>query len=145
MDGEKKAGKGRREGREGRSRRKRSKEDVLGFPFFSLLFFSFLFGKETVIQMLFHHHVISSSNPNTNPTTPSLPLSSFTESITLTSTPSTPFPPTPSHPSSDSQFFYIDQIKAMKEYELTTLYVDFGHLLEREEVLARAVRDQYYR
>lgn len=72
-------------------------------------------------------------------------LENFTESITLTSTPSTPFPPTPSHPSSDSQFFYIDQIKAMKEYELTTLYVDFGHLLEREEVLARAVRDQYYR
>jgi DNA replication licensing factor MCM6 len=33
----------------------------------------------------------------------------------------------------------------MKEFELTTLYVDFSHLLEREEVLANAVRQQYYR
>lgn len=33
----------------------------------------------------------------------------------------------------------------MKEFELTTLYVDFGHLLEREEVLARAIQSQYYR
>lgn len=41
--------------------------------------------------------------------------------------------------------FYIEQIKAMKEFELTTLYVDFSHLLEREEVLARAIQSQYYR
>jgi DNA replication licensing factor MCM6 len=33
----------------------------------------------------------------------------------------------------------------MKEYQLTTLYVDFSHLLEREEVLARAIQGQYYR
>lgn len=33
----------------------------------------------------------------------------------------------------------------MKEFELTTLYVDFSHLLEREEVLARAIQSQYYR
>lgn len=33
----------------------------------------------------------------------------------------------------------------MKEFELTTLYVDFSNLLEREEVLARAIQDQYYR
>lgn len=33
----------------------------------------------------------------------------------------------------------------MKEFELTTLYVDFSHLLEREEVLARAIQGQYYR
>lgn len=41
--------------------------------------------------------------------------------------------------------FYIEQIKAMKEFELTTLYVDFSHLLEREEILARAIQSQYYR
>lgn len=41
--------------------------------------------------------------------------------------------------------FYIDQIKALKDFELTTLYVDFGHLLERETILAKAISDQYYR
>lgn len=41
--------------------------------------------------------------------------------------------------------YYVEQIKAMKDYELTTLYVDMLHLLEREEVLARAIRSQYYR
>jgi DNA replication licensing factor MCM6 len=41
--------------------------------------------------------------------------------------------------------YYVEQIKAMKDYELTTLYVDMSHLLEREEVLARAIRSQYYR
>lgn len=41
--------------------------------------------------------------------------------------------------------YYVEQIKAMKDYELTTLYVDMLHLLEREEVLARAIRGQYYR
>ncbi|KAK4687039.1 DNA replication licensing factor MCM6, partial [Tremellales sp. Uapishka_1] len=45
----------------------------------------------------------------------------------------------------DEARLYIDQIKALKEYQITTLYVDFGHLLEREEVLARAIQDQYYR
>jgi len=45
----------------------------------------------------------------------------------------------------DESKFYLEQIHAMKDYELTTLYVDFSHLLEREEVLARAIQDQYYR
>ncbi|KIJ53815.1 hypothetical protein M422DRAFT_222539 [Sphaerobolus stellatus SS14] len=40
---------------------------------------------------------------------------------------------------------YIDQIHTMKEFELTTLYVDYTHLLQRDEVLARAISDQYYR
>ena len=48
-------------------------------------------------------------------------------------------------PESDEGRFYIDQIKSMREFEITTLYVDFTHLLEREEVLARAIQDQYYR
>jgi DNA replication licensing factor MCM6 len=39
----------------------------------------------------------------------------------------------------------VEQIEAMKDYDLTTLYVDYSHLLEREEVLARAIRAQYYR
>ena len=53
--------------------------------------------------------------------------------------------PTPRPTAADETKFYIEQIKAMKEFELTTLYVDFGHLLEREEVLARAIQSQYYR
>ena len=44
-----------------------------------------------------------------------------------------------------SELNYIEQVKAMRDYELTTLYVDFSHLLEREDVLARAISDQYYR
>lgn len=66
---------------------------------------------------------------------------SFTEQIALPDTPgqgvAAPLP--------EESKFYVDQIKAMKDYELTTLYVDFGHLLEREEVLARAIQSQYYR
>lgn len=41
--------------------------------------------------------------------------------------------------------FYVEQIKSMREYEITTLYVDFTHLMEREETLAGAIRAQYYR
>lgn len=33
----------------------------------------------------------------------------------------------------------------MRDYELTTLYVDYSHLLSRDDVLARAISDQYYR
>lgn len=33
----------------------------------------------------------------------------------------------------------------MREYELTTLYVDYGHLLQRDDVLADAIQKQYYR
>lgn len=68
---------------------------------------------------------------------------SFTEQIALPDTPASA--PTPRPTADDTSKFYIEQIKAMKEFELTTLYVDFGHLLEREEVLARAIQSQYYR
>jgi len=44
-----------------------------------------------------------------------------------------------------SELIYIEQVKSMRDYELTTLYVDFGHLLLRDDVLARAISDQYYR
>jgi DNA replication licensing factor MCM6 len=69
-------------------------------------------------------------------------LYSFTEQIAFPDTPGTAngLPPT-----ADENKFYIEQIRSMKEFELTTLYVDFGHLLEREEVLARAIQSQYYR
>ena len=41
--------------------------------------------------------------------------------------------------------FYVEQIVGMREFELTTLYVDFGHLASSEVVLARAIAEQYYR
>ena len=46
---------------------------------------------------------------------------------------------------SQASKFYVNQIHGMKDFELTTLYVDFSHLLSREEVLANAVAAQYYR
>ncbi|KJA29709.1 hypothetical protein HYPSUDRAFT_31691 [Hypholoma sublateritium FD-334 SS-4] len=69
-------------------------------------------------------------------------LKSFTEEIALAAT-----------PGSDgfaadtvaSELIYIEQIHTMREYELTTLYVDFGHLLQRDDVLADAIQKQYYR
>ena len=33
----------------------------------------------------------------------------------------------------------------MRDHELTTLYVDFGHLLQKDEVLANAIQTKYYR
>lgn len=41
---------------------------------------------------------------------------------------------------------YLAQIEAMKTYEYCTLYVDYQHLVERENgVLALAILEQYYR
>lgn len=40
---------------------------------------------------------------------------------------------------------YIDQIYALRDYGRTTLFVDFSHVLRYEEVLARAISEQYYR
>ncbi|KAL7424232.1 MCM DNA helicase complex subunit mcm6 [Cryptotrichosporon argae] len=68
-------------------------------------------------------------------------LENFTEQISFPETPASQAMPT----APEDSKFYIEQVKAMKEYELTTLYVDFSHLLEREEVLARAIQSQYYR
>ena len=33
----------------------------------------------------------------------------------------------------------------MREYQLTTLYVDYGHILSNDDVLADAIQKQYYR
>jgi len=40
---------------------------------------------------------------------------------------------------------YIDQIKALRDFQRTTLFVDFSHILRYEEILARAISEQYYR
>ena len=40
---------------------------------------------------------------------------------------------------------YIDQIYALRDYGRTTLFVDFSHVLRQDDVLARAISDQYYR
>ena len=33
---------------------------------------------------------------------------------------------------------YVEQVQILKDHELTTLYVDFTHILMRDDVLARA-------
>lgn len=68
---------------------------------------------------------------------------SFTESISLLG--QDPTPGSIAETPIEDTRYYVEQIKALKDYDLTTLYVDMRHLLEREEVLARAIRSQYYR
>ncbi|KAF8622100.1 hypothetical protein AX15_007237 [Amanita polypyramis BW_CC] len=69
-------------------------------------------------------------------------LKTYTEGVTLVATPgSDGIGPEVSQ----GDLIYIDQIHTMREYELTTLYVDFGHLLQKDDVLADAVQKQYYR
>lgn len=41
--------------------------------------------------------------------------------------------------------FYIEQIRAMREYNLTTLYVDYAHLLQYNEKIAKAIVESYGR
>ena len=45
----------------------------------------------------------------------------------------------------DGELIYVEQIHTMREYQLTTLYVDYGHLLQKDDVLADAIQRQYYR
>ena len=45
----------------------------------------------------------------------------------------------------EGELIYIEQIHTMREYELTTLYIDYGHILQRDDVLADAIQKQYYR
>ncbi|EJD45673.1 DNA unwinding-related protein [Auricularia subglabra TFB-10046 SS5] len=45
----------------------------------------------------------------------------------------------------EEQFLYVQQIRVMKDHDISTLYVDYKHLLLKDEVLARAISDQYYR
>ena len=67
---------------------------------------------------------------------------SFTEDVNLSGTPS----PDDDVPiAGDGELIYIEQIHTMREYELTTLYIDYGHLLQKDDVLADAIQRQYYR
>ncbi|KAM0749968.1 minichromosome maintenance protein 6 [Meredithblackwellia eburnea MCA 4105] len=42
-------------------------------------------------------------------------------------------------------YFYREQILAMAEFKLQTLYVDYQHLMDSHDVLAKAITEQYYR
>ena len=67
---------------------------------------------------------------------------SFTEDVTLSGTPA---PDNDVPIVGDGELIYVEQIHTMREYELTTLYVDYGHLLQKDDVLADAIQRQYYR
>ncbi|KIM58761.1 hypothetical protein SCLCIDRAFT_1218308 [Scleroderma citrinum Foug A] len=69
-------------------------------------------------------------------------LKTFTEEVAL---PSTPASDGGLPEISDGEVIYVQQIHTMREYELTTLYVDYGHLLQKDDVLADAIQKQYYR
>ncbi|KAJ7490252.1 MCM2/3/5 family-domain-containing protein [Mycena galericulata] len=69
-------------------------------------------------------------------------LKTFTEGVALAATPGSDG----DIPNAlDGELVYVEQIHTMREYELTTLYVDFGHLLLQDEILADAIQRQYYR
>jgi DNA replicative helicase MCM subunit Mcm2 (Cdc46/Mcm family) len=57
----------------------------------------------------------------------------------------TPAPDGDTPDAADGELIYIQQIHTMRECELTTLYVDYGHLLQKDDVLADAIQKQYYR
>ncbi|GBE79886.1 DNA replication licensing factor mcm6 [Sparassis crispa] len=69
-------------------------------------------------------------------------LRTFTEEVTRAATPASDGD-VPA--AADAELIYIEQIHTMREYELTTLYVDYGHLLQKDDVLADAIQKQYYR
>ncbi|KAJ7228312.1 MCM2/3/5 family-domain-containing protein [Mycena pura] len=69
-------------------------------------------------------------------------LKTYTEGIALAATPGS----NGDIPDAlDGELLYIEQIHTMREYELTTLYVDFGHILLKDDVLADAIQKHYYR
>ncbi|TFK55620.1 MCM-domain-containing protein [Heliocybe sulcata] len=68
-------------------------------------------------------------------------LRTYTEEVALSATPA----PDGDTPGADGDLIYVQQIHTMREYELTTLYVDYGHLLQKDDVLADAIQKQYYR
>ena len=47
--------------------------------------------------------------------------------------------------SQDSQEIYIEAIKSMTQNELTTLYVDYQHVLTYSVQLATSIQKEYYR
>jgi len=69
-------------------------------------------------------------------------LHRFTEEVALAATPGSDGA---ADIAAEGELIYIEQIHTMREYELTTLYIDFGHLLQQDDVLADAIQKQYYR
>ncbi|KIK29092.1 hypothetical protein PISMIDRAFT_89712 [Pisolithus microcarpus 441] len=69
-------------------------------------------------------------------------LKTFTEEIAL---PSTPGSDGGLPELTDGELIYIQQIHTMREYEISTLYVDYSHILQKDDVLADAIKTQYYR
>ncbi|KAH9947165.1 MCM-domain-containing protein [Amylocystis lapponica] len=69
-------------------------------------------------------------------------LRTYTEEVVLAATPASDggVPAAP-----DGELIYVEQVHIMREYELTTLYVDYGHLLQKDDILADAIQKQYYR
>ncbi|KAK7062043.1 DNA helicase [Favolaschia claudopus] len=69
-------------------------------------------------------------------------LKTFTLGVTLAATPGSDgdIPD-----AAEGERIYVEQIHTMREYELTTLYVDFGHLLLKDDELADAIQKNYYR
>ncbi|GAA5956447.1 hypothetical protein JCM21900_005333 [Sporobolomyces salmonicolor] len=54
-------------------------------------------------------------------------------------------PSSSSHHPDGRVHFYREQILGMAEFKLTTLYVDYQHLLDSHDLLAKAITQQYYR
>ncbi|KAI6152370.1 MCM2/3/5 family-domain-containing protein [Pisolithus tinctorius] len=69
-------------------------------------------------------------------------LKTFTEDVAL---PSTPGSDGGLPEFTDGELIYIQQIHTMREYEISTLYVDYSHILQKDDVLADAIKKQYYR
>ncbi|KAH8830254.1 MCM-domain-containing protein [Flagelloscypha sp. PMI_526] len=67
-------------------------------------------------------------------------LRSYTTQVALPATPGTDV-----DGQEQNELVYVEQVRTMREYELSTLYVDFSHILDTDEVLADAVQSQYYR
>lgn len=59
--------------------------------------------------------------------------------------PGTPASDLDGHRDDENPRFYVQQIQSMPEFKQTTLYIDFKHLMDREETLSVAIQDQYYR
>lgn len=67
---------------------------------------------------------------------------SFTEEVDL---PATPKSGSDTEDDISPELVYVHQVRSMRDYGLTTLYVDYTHLLQKDDVLADAIQRQYYR
>lgn len=45
----------------------------------------------------------------------------------------------------DTARYYVEQIHGLRLYNMSTIYVDSGHLMSHDSILAQAVFEQYYR